>query len=103
VPVGPARLTQLVGLSRAKELVYTGRPIGGAEAVALGLATRVVPADEAEAAALELARTLTTQSPTGLRTLKQMFRDLEGTTARIAHENELLVDFQRHGAGLPQG
>lgn len=32
-----------------------------------------------------------------------MFRDLEGTTARIAHENELLVDFQRHGAGLPQG
>lgn len=103
VPVGPARLTQLVGLSRAKELVYTGRPVGGEEAVALGLATRVVPADEAEAAALELARSLTAQSAPGLRTLKQMFRDLESTTDRIAHENELLVDFQRHGAGLPQG
>lgn len=103
VPVGPARLTQLVGLSRAKELVYTGRPVDGEEAVALGLATRLVPADEAEAAALDLARALTAQSPRGLRTLKAMFRDLEGTTGRIAHENELLVDFQRHGTGLPQG
>ncbi len=31
-----------------------------------------------------------------------MFRDLEGSAARVAHENELLVDFQRHGAGLPR-
>ena len=103
VPVGPARLTQLVGLAKAKELVYTGRPVGGEEAVALGLATRVVPAEEAEAAALELAEALTAQSPEGLRTLKAMFRDLEGTTGRIAHENGLLVEFQRYGAGLPQG
>ena len=32
-----------------------------------------------------------------------MFRDLDGTPARVAHENDLLVAFQREGAGLPQG
>lgn len=103
VPVGPARLTQLVGLSRAKELVYTGRPVGAEEALALGLVTEVVAADAAEASALELAGRLTRQSPEGLRQLKVMFRELEGTTGRIDYENRHLVEFQRHGAGLPQG
>lgn len=103
VPVGPARLTQLVGLARAKDLVYTGRPVDAARALELGLVGEVVPAAEAEAAALALAERLVVQSPQGLRQLKVMFRDLERTLDRIDHENELLVDFQRHGTGLPQG
>lgn len=103
VPVGPARLTQLVGLSRAKELIYTGRPVGADEAVAIGLAQRTAPADEAEAMALELAGLIARQSSDGIRTLKEMFRDLEGTADRIAYENERLLDFQRNSVGLPQG
>ncbi|HWU22657.1 MAG TPA: enoyl-CoA hydratase/isomerase family protein [Nocardioides sp.] len=102
VPVGPARLTTLIGLSRAKELIYTGRAIGAEEAMALGLAHRSVPADLAEETALELAGAITRQSPAGVRTLKAMFRDLEQLPERIEHENALLVDFQRNGAGLPQ-
>jgi hypothetical protein len=31
-----------------------------------------------------------------------MFRELEGSARRVAYENELLMDFQRHGAGLPR-
>jgi hypothetical protein len=31
-----------------------------------------------------------------------MFRELDGTTARVEHENELLMQFQRTGAGLPR-
>lgn len=103
VPVGPARLTQLVGLSRAKELIYTGRPVGADEAVAIGLAQRTAPADEAEAIALELAGLIARQSSDGIRTLKEMFRELEGTAARITYENERLLDFQRNSVGLPQG
>ncbi len=32
-----------------------------------------------------------------------MFRDFDETAARVEAENELLVSFQREGAGLPQG
>lgn len=103
VPVGPARLTQLVGVSRAKELAYTGRPVGAAEAASYGLAHRVAPADQAEATALELADVIARQSNDGVRVLKEMFRDLERTAERIAYENERLLHFQRHGTGLPHG
>lgn len=103
VPVGPARLTQLVGLARAKELVYTGRPVDAEQALALGLVSEVVAAESAESAALDLAERLTRQSPEGLRRLKVMFRELEDTGDRIDYENRHLLEFQRHGAGLPQG
>ncbi len=102
VPVGPARLAPLVGVSRAKDLVYTGRVVDLDEAVAIGLMHRTAAADRAEAAALELAREVAAQSPGGIRVLKQMFRDLGRTGARVAHENELLLQFQEHGAGLPR-
>ena len=103
VPVGPARLAPLIGLARAKDLVFTGRSIGLDEAREFGLMQRVAPAAEAEAVALELAGEIAAQSPGGIRVLKQMFRDLEGTPERIGHENEKLLYFQEHGAGLPRG
>ena len=102
VPVGPARLALLIGVARAKDLVFTGRVVGMEEAHALGLLTRTAPAALAEAAAVELAAEIATHPPEGLRRLKAMFRDLDGTPARVAHENDLLVAFQREGAGLPQ-
>lgn len=102
VPVGPARLTPLIGLSRAKELILTGRVVGAEEAERIGWAHRIAPAAEAEAAAVELALEASQGPPQAMRDLKAMFRDLEGTAPRIAHENELLVAFQRHGAGLPR-
>lgn len=103
VPVGPARLAPLIGVARAKDLVFTGRVVGMEEALAIGLLTRTAPAALAEAAAVELAAQIAAHPPEGLRRLKGMFRDLDGTSARVAHENELLVAFQREGAGLPQG
>lgn len=103
VPVGPARLISLVGLARAKELVFTGRVVGGEEAVALGLAHQVTTAAEAEPAALELAGSLADRPPEGLRRLKEMFREFDGSAERVAHENRLLVEFERSGGGLPRG
>lgn len=103
VPVGPARLTPLIGMARAKDLVFTGRVVGADEAAGLGLAQRSAPADEAESAALELAAAIAAQSPSGVRVLKEMFLRLESTEQRVAYENEHLMDFQRHGSGLPTG
>ena len=69
------------------------------EAERIGLLHRTAPAAEAEAVALGLAAEIA--SHPGQRRLKAMFRDLEDTERRVAYENELLVEFQRAGTGLP--
>ncbi len=51
-------LVRLVGLQRAKELMYTGRFVSGAEAAALGLALEALPAAEVMPRAQALARDL---------------------------------------------
>lgn len=52
---GTVRLPHLIGLSRALDLILTGRPIGAQEALAYGLANRVVPDGQALQAAVQLA------------------------------------------------
>jgi enoyl-CoA hydratase/carnithine racemase len=101
VPVGPARLVPLVGLSSAKELIFTGRTVALSEAVALGLVQRSAATEDAESVALELARSVAAFPPDGLRRLKRLFADLGDTAARGEHEGSGLVEWQRHGAGLP--
>ena len=52
------RLPRLVGQGRALDMLLTGRPVGAEEALAIGLASRVVPKGTARAAAEALAREL---------------------------------------------
>lgn len=103
VPVGPARLAPLVGLSIAKELVFTGRVVLAEEARALQLLHRVAPAEEAEAEAVALARQVAANNGAGVRRLKRMFHAYDALADRVSAENEELVAFQRDGGGLPQG
>ena len=52
---GTIRLPRIVGLGRALDLILTGRPVTAGEALAMGLANRVVPRGQARAAAEALA------------------------------------------------
>ena len=54
---GTVRLPRIVGQGRALDLILTGRPVDAAEALAMGLANRVVPDGQARAEAEQLAQT----------------------------------------------
>ena len=69
---GTQRLARLVGLGRAKDIVMRGRRIGAQEALALGLVTQVVPADELEASTARLVDELSRHSPLALAMAKRV-------------------------------
>lgn len=52
---GTQRLPRLIGLPRAREMVYSGREVGAAEALAVGLVERVLPPSEVYPTALQEA------------------------------------------------
>ena len=68
---GTQRLPRLIGPSRAKDLVYSGRVVDAAEALRIGLADQVVPDAEVYEAARQLAASYTGGAPLALRAAKQ--------------------------------
>ena len=66
------RLPRRIGIGRAKEMMFTGRIVSGAEAAAIGLAVRCVPDDELDAAIAESAGAIATNSWFTSRTVKQL-------------------------------
>jgi len=72
---GTQRLTRLIGPAKAKDLVFSGRHVGAQEALALGIADRVVPDAEVYAAARELAERYAGGPAIALRAAKQAVDD----------------------------
>lgn len=64
---GTQRLPRYVGVARAAEMIFTGEPISGKEAVDWGLANRAFPQEELLANALELAKKIAKKSPVSLK------------------------------------
>ena len=68
---GTQRLTRLIGPSKAKDLIFTGRFVPAAEALALGLVDKVVPADRVYAEALAWAARFANSPALALRAAKE--------------------------------
>jgi enoyl-CoA hydratase len=65
------RLVDLLGPSRTKDLVFTGRVYTGEEAYELGLLNYLVDSSELNSAAIDLADKVQSQSPASLRAVKE--------------------------------
>ncbi|HEY49400.1 MAG TPA: enoyl-CoA hydratase/isomerase family protein [Dehalococcoidia bacterium] len=82
VPAGGAtqRLPRLIGIRKAKELLFTGDRISPAEAERLGLINKVAPADKLEEATNELVEKLVSKSPMAAKAVKKLVnRGMEGS------------------------
>jgi enoyl-CoA hydratase/carnithine racemase len=82
-------LSRLVGPGRAAEIAYTGRLVDAEEAVAIGLANRIVPGGELFDEAVAMARQIAENSPGGVRMSKRAIqRNQEITSYAAALELE---------------
>ncbi len=68
---GCQRLRMIVGIGRAKELIFTGRVVEAEEAVQLGIFNKVVPPEELDREVKNLAKEIASNSPLALRQAKK--------------------------------
>jgi enoyl-CoA hydratase len=66
-------LPRIIGRHRAFELLFSGRSFAAAEALALGLVSRVAPVQEVLGQARELARVFASKPPTAMRLARAAF------------------------------
>jgi len=92
---GTQRLPRLIGPARAKDIVFTGRFVGAAEALAIGLVDKVVPDADVYAAARDLVARYANGPAVALRAAKQAIDDGLDADLRTGLEIERL-----HFAGL---
>lgn len=81
-------LPRLIGLARAKELVFTGRVLDGEAAVRYGLALRSCPLAELESTARALALDLAAAAPLSLRLAKRLLHTSPGRKPEQALDDE---------------
>jgi enoyl-CoA hydratase len=84
--VAGAQLPRIVGPAHAKELLFTGRVVRAEEALRIGLVNHVVPFDDVEAAAIELAREIAANSAPALMATKDVVDRATEVDAALAAE-----------------
>ncbi|MFN8113125.1 MAG: enoyl-CoA hydratase/isomerase family protein [Solirubrobacterales bacterium] len=100
VPVGPARLVTLCGLSVAKYLLLTSKEIAVDEAFRWGIVHKVAPAPRTEEVALQLATQISEHPPESVSRIKEMLHAWDGVEDRSRAEGEGQVEWQSEGPGL---
>jgi len=99
---GTVRLPQLIGLSRALDMILTGRPVDAHEALGFGLANRVVPAGRAREEAETLERAIAAFPPRCVRSDRRSAWESAGLALPAAMTNEFALGKATTDAGESQ-
>lgn len=99
---GTVRLPRIVGHGRALDMILTGRPVGAQEALAWGLANRVVPKGQARPVAEELAAEIAAFPPSCVRSDRLSAYEQWDLPMREALMNELHKGTVTIETGEPQ-
>ena len=83
-------LPEAIGKSNAELMFYTSRRVTGEQALAMGLVSALVPAEELRGAALALAREIAECSPLGLLSTRKTMRGDLAERVRAATDHELI-------------
>ena len=100
VPVGPARLVTLCGLSIAKYLLLTSKEVDAEMAYRWGLIHKLVPAPRTEEAALQLAAQVAEHDPEAVARLKRMLHEWDDVEGRSRREGVGQVEWVKT-SGFP--
>ncbi len=102
---GTQRLPRLVGPAKAKELIFTGALIPGAEALRIGLVNKVVPSGQELRAARDWAHTIAQKAPRAIAGAKRAIHaGLDGSLAEgLLAEKEAFVRDVMSGSDLDEG
>jgi enoyl-CoA hydratase len=99
VDLGTIRLPRIIGHGRALDLILTGRSVGAAEALSMGLINRCVPDGEALPAAIALARQLCGFPQTAMRHDRLSVIEQWGLSEEAAIANEIAHGLVTVGSG----
>ena len=91
-------LPQLIGWGKTRELVFTGRHIDCAEAVACGLVERVATPDELDAAVDDWVVAILNAGPNAIRAQKELIRDWERMSIADAVQQGIRAVAAAHGS-----
>ena len=78
------KLVDIIGVAKTNELLFTGEAVGAETALKLGMANRVVPAEELDSAVQALATEIARNAPLSVRTMKAFVQ-------RAAHVRRSLI------------
>jgi len=98
-----SRLLDLMGPGAVKDMLFTGRLIGGVEMHALGIVNRLVPAGEIEATVRALAAEIAANAPLTLRATKEMIRRILAKRRLAAGEDADMVEMCYTSADFREG
>ena len=98
-----SRMLQLLGPSRFKEMMFTGRLVSAAELHAAGVVNRIVDAALLDRTVRDLATEIAANAPLTIRSIKEMTRRLLSKRRLTAEEERELIDLCYTSADFKEG